>query len=437
MADQQTDYQKTLAYLYEHLPQFSKQGKDAIKKDLTNIRTLCETTGNLHQQFKSIHIAGTNGKGSTSHALAAVLQESGYKVGLYTSPHLVDFRERIRINGEMVSPEFVVDFTSKKRELFDQVKPSFFEVTVLMAFAAFAEAKVDVAVIETGLGGRLDSTNIITPVLSIITNIGYDHTDILGNTLAEIAREKAGIIKPDVPVLIGEQHPETEHVFFETAVHQKSTVYYAESMWDLVKTSLKKGLQTYKAVRTSERKIYDLATDLQGKYQLTNLRTVLAAADLLPAISDYQIEIPVAIKALSKVAQLTGLRGRWEVLQQQPLIIADVAHNPMGIRNVMGQFNHLLKGEKHVVVGFAKDKDIEEALSFMPRMHQYYFCHADSPRAMPSKELQALAQTKGLDGYAYDSVAQAVTAAKNAMQHEDAMLITGSFYVVGEAMQAL
>ena len=240
-----------------------------------------------------------------------------------------------------------------------------------------------------------------------------------------------------MPVLIGEQTSETERIFFEIAVHQKSTIYYAESMWDLVKTSIKKGLQTYKAVYTADRKIYDLATDLQGKYQVANLRTVLAAAELLPAISDFQIELPTTLQALSKVASLTGLRGRWETLQQQPLIIADVAHNPMGIRNVMAQYNHLLKTKKHVVIGFAKDKDIEEALSFLPRMHQYHFCNADTPRAMPAKELQGLALSKGLEGTACTSVAEAVKTAKESLGKDDALLITGSFFVVGEAIQAL
>jgi len=433
----QAAYEEALRYLYDQLPMFSKLGKDAIKKDLVNIRKLCEVLNNPHEQFKSIHIAGTNGKGSTSHMLAAILQQAGYKVGLYTSPHLVDFRERIRIDGQPVSKEWVVDFVSHNKAMIETIEPSFFEITVAMAFKAFEEQKVDFAVIETGLGGRLDSTNIITPVLSIITNISYDHKDVLGNTLKEIAAEKAGIIKPHIPVLIGEQHEETASVFFETAVHRQSTVYYAESAWDLVKQKQDTQYQYFKVVHKAHREILDLKTDLLGSYQYHNIRTVLAATDLLNARQELNIAPETITHALSRVKQLTGLHGRWEILQQRPLIIADVAHNPAGIKEVMKQWDSVQATNRHIVVGFVRDKDIEEALSFFPKDSVYHFCNASIPRALPVQELSAMAIKAGLQGKAFPTVSEAVNNAISVMKEDDALLIAGSFFVVGEALQKL
>ena len=429
-------YQETLDYIFAKLPMFSRIGSAALKADLTNTTKLCEALGQPHEKFKSIHIAGTNGKGSTSHMLAAVFQESGYKTGLYTSPHLIDFRERIRINGQVVSEQFVIDFVAKTRHLIEEIEPSFFEITVAMAFVAFAEQEVDIAIIETGLGGRLDSTNIITPELSIITNISYDHVDLLGNTLAEIAKEKAGIIKQGVPVIIGESIDETEGVFFETAHHKGTSIYYADTLWDVVKTRTEPGLQHYKTVHKGSLKIIDLWTDMLGAYQQHNIKTVLTATELLGALG-WKLSLENAFDALAKVKKLTGLRGRWDVLQQQPFIVADVAHNPAGLSEVLKQWNNVTAAKKHVIIGFVKDKDVATALSHFPKDNIYYCTQASIPRALPFDDLEALAVNAGLNATAYPTVAEAFEAAKNAMADEDALLITGSFFILGEAMQAL
>lgn len=435
--DIQTAYQRTIDYLYEQLPMFSRQGAAAIKKDLTNTIKLCEALNNPHTKFKSIHIAGTNGKGSTSHMLAAILQQAGYTVGLYTSPHLVDFRERIRINGTPIGKEWVVDFVEKNKKLIETVEPSFFEITVAMAFTAFSEQEVDFAVIETGLGGRLDSTNVIEPLLSIITNISYDHTNLLGNTLAEIAFEKAGIIKPKVPVVIGEQQAATERVFFEQAVHKQSTIYYADAMWDLVRVKQDPSYQYFKAIHRARREMVDLQSDLKGNYQSHNIKTVLAAIDVLGA--NYALSVtPAHISmALSKVKKLTGLRGRWDILHQQPLIVADVAHNPAGIKEVVSQWEQVNATEKHIVLGFVKDKDIPEVLRLLPDNNTYYFCQAQIPRALGMNELKQQANEAGLQGKVYPTVADAVKAARDAAGNNGAVLVTGSFFIVGEALEYL
>lgn len=429
-------YQQTIDYLFSRLPMFSRLGKDAIKKDLTNIRKLCDALGNPQERFRSIHIAGTNGKGSTSHMLSAVLQQHGYKTGLYTSPHLIDFRERIRINGQMISREWVVQFTERIRPAIEAIEPSFFEITVAMAFAAFAEMQVDVAVIETGLGGRLDSTNVIIPELSVITNISYDHQDMLGNTLGEIAREKAGIIKPGVPVIIGEQQEETERVFFEVGIANQSTLYYAEALWDLVGVKKEPHTQHYKAINRARREIFDLHTDLTGRYQYHNIKTVLTAIEVLMA-RGWNLDFDTSLKALASVKQLTGLRGRWELLQQHPLIIADVGHNPAGMREIVGQWEQVATGTRHFVIGFVKDKEIGEALALLPTDGVYHFCNAAIPRALPAEELRAAALAYGLQGTAHPSVADAVQQAREQMQDNDSLLITGSFFIVGEALEYL
>jgi dihydrofolate synthase/folylpolyglutamate synthase len=429
-------YTRTLDYMYAQLPMFSRIGKAALKNDLTNTIRLCAALDNPHERFKSIHIAGTNGKGSVSHMLAAILQEAGYKVGLYTSPHLLDFRERIRINGAPISKEYVVNFVEKHKDTIEIVQPSFFEITVAMAFAYFAEEEVDIAVIETGLGGRLDSTNVITPILSIITNISYDHTDLLGKTLPEIAAEKAGIIKNNVPVLIGEQHPETERIFFEKSIHQQSTIYYAESLWDLVRIKQDAQYQYFKAVHTAQREMYSLQTDLLGTYQQHNIKTALAATDVLKANHGLMIPFSACTMALSKVKRITGLRGRWEWLQQSPPIIADVAHNPAGLKEVMNQFAQIPAQTRHIVLGFVRDKDIAASLLLLPTDAVYYFCQAQIPRALPTEELMQLAtNTFGLHGNGYPTVSAAIAAARHAMTQEDALLITGSFFITAEALE--
>lgn len=433
--DQQ--YQQILSYLYELLPMFSRQGAAAIKKDLTNTVRFCEALGNPQEKFKSIHVAGTNGKGSVCHMMAASLQEAGYKVGLYTSPHLIDFRERIRINGITITKQWVVDFVEKYREQIEDIAPSFFEITVAMAFLSFAEQEIDVAIIETGLGGRLDSTNIITPLVSVITSIGYDHMDMLGDTIAQIATEKAGIIKPKVPVIISEQNPETETVFFEQAFHKQSTVYYADAMWDTVRTGTDLQHQRYKAVNRARHEMHDVSIDLLGDYQSINLKTVLTIREVM--VSSGMIDLPfdVMVRALSKVKKLTGFRGRWDVLQTEPLIVADVAHNAAGLEGVLKQWENVEAEKKHVVLGFVKDKDVPKALELFSKDNIYYFCNADLPRAMPASHLKQLAEAAGLQGTLFASVADAVKAARETLGKNDALLITGSVFVVGEAIDYL
>lgn len=426
-------YEATLSYLFGRLPMFSRIGKAALKPDLTNTLKMCEALGNPQDKFQSIHIAGTNGKGSTSHSLAAIFQKAGYKTGLYTSPHLADFRERIRINGVPVSEQWVVDFVDEHKQLIEEVDPSFFEITVAMAFKAFADEGVEMAIIETGLGGRLDSTNVITPVLSVITNISYDHKDLLGDTLSQIASEKAGIIKHKVPVIVGEQHEETDNVFFEKAVLQQSVLYYAQSYWDMVRTKTDSRYQYYKAVDLLKQEMYDVQTDLAGNYQVHNIKTVLTATELLAA-QGYKVSIPLAIEALRDVKGATGLRGRWEWLQEHPAVICDVAHNPAGLTYVMQQWQQVQAGNKHIVVGFVKDKDVMEALSLFPKEAIYYFCNAAIPRALPVAELQEMAASVGLKGNGYATVQEAIETALHSMDQNDALLITGSFFIVGEAV---
>ncbi len=430
-------YEQTISYLYEQLPMFTRVGAAAVKKDLTNTLKLCEALNNPHQKFKSIHVAGTNGKGSVSHMLAAMFQHAGYKVGLYTSPHLVDFRERIRINGNAVSKNWVVDFVAKHQQSIEEIEPSFFEITVAMAFQKFAEEEVDIAILETGMGGRLDSTNVVTPILSVITNIGYDHMDFLGNTLAEIAGEKAGIIKEGVPVVIGEQHEETEQVFFEQAVHKHTVLYHASAMWDMVRTNSNLKTQTFKAVNRARREMYDVVTDLLGDYQSSNIKTALAAREVLVSSGMADLPFDTAIAALEHVKKLTGLRGRWDVLQDEPLIIADVAHNPNGLTFVLQQWANVTAAKKHIVLGFVKDKEVDKALQLFPKDATYYFCNADIPRAMAASEVKKKAAEFGLAGDVFGTVADAVKAAREALGKEDALLITGSIFVTGEAIDYL
>ncbi len=426
-------YQQTVDYLFTRLPMFSRTGADAYKADLTNTIALCDFLGDPQHDFKSIHIAGTNGKGSTSHMLAAVLQQAGYKTGLYTSPHLKDFRERIKINGEMITEAAVVDFTERTKAITEKIQPSFFELTVGMAFEYFAQQKVDIAVIETGLGGRLDSTNIITPLLSIITNIGYDHMNILGDTLEKIAAEKAGIIKPGVPVIIGPMLPETRAVFETTAAEKNATLYHAAELkqvtgWEYVHHKLKVDII---AAHNTDMKSYLL--DLPGVYQTKNLPAVLLAVELLHkegfVITETQVQ-----KGLSSVKQLTGLHGRWEMIQEHPTVILDVGHNEDGIKAILQQleladFHHL-----HIVTGMVKDKDVDAVLSLLPKHASYYFTQAAIPRALPAEELLQKAIAQGLHGQAYNEVNAALRAAKTAAAKDDLILVCGSVYLVGEVV---
>jgi dihydrofolate synthase/folylpolyglutamate synthase len=424
-------YPETINFLFKQLPMFSRDGSAAIKEGLTNTIALCEALGNPQQKFKSIHIAGTNGKGSTSHMIASVLQHAGYKTGLYTSPHLKDFRERIKINGEMCSQDFVVRFTQKIQPFIVALQPSFFEITVAMAFDYFAEQQVDVAVIEVGLGGRLDSTNIIIPELSIITNIGLDHTHILGDTMAKIAFEKAGIIKHDVPVVIGELHPETKPVFYDRAQQLSAPIIFAEekryvSAWEYT------GHQLHVTIAdkvNDERKKYIL--DLPGVYQLKNIVTVLQALHQLKQ-SGWRITGEVTLHALAQVKKTTGLYGRWEILQQHPIIILDVAHNADGLKQVAEQIELSTFNVLHIVIGMVKDKDVKASLALLPKYARYYFTKAQLPRALPENELAAMAESNGLTGQAFATVKDALNAAKQHAGTEDMILVCGSVFVIAE-----
>jgi dihydrofolate synthase / folylpolyglutamate synthase len=427
-------YQQTVNYLFTRLPMFSRTGADAYKADLTNTIALCSFIGNPQNTFKSIHIAGTNGKGSTSHLLAAILQQAGYKTGLYTSPHLKDFRERIRVNGEMIREDVVVDFTERTKDITEKIQPSFFELTVGMAFEYFAQQKVDIAIVETGLGGRLDSTNIITPLLSIITNIGYDHMNILGDTLEEIAAEKAGIIKLGIPVIIGAMLPEIKQVFETTAEEKKAPLYHATELkqvigWEYVHHKLKVDIV---APHSADMKSYLL--DLPGIYQTKNLPAVLVAAELLHK-EGFTITEAHLQKALPSVMQLTGLHGRWEMIQQHPTVILDVGHNEDGIKAILQQLEFADFHRLHIVTGMVKDKDVDAVLSLLPKHASYYFTQAAIPRALPAAELLQKAIEHGLHGEFYTEVNMALHTAKAAAAKDDLILVCGSVYLVGEVIR--
>lgn len=428
-------YEATLDFLYHQLPMFSRIGAAAVKKNLDNITALCAALGNPQDKIKTIHIAGTNGKGSVSHMLAAIFQQAGYKTGLYTSPHLVDFRERIRIDGQTISQEFVVEFVERNRTLIERIQPSFFEITVAMAFQAFAAEQVAIAIIETGLGGRLDSTNIIHPELSIITNISMDHTDMLGNTLAAIAKEKAGIIKPGTPVVLGQYNEETFPVFAEQAEQAGTTILEAWKRWKLYRIGMrKKKTDRYVATDKYDQDTAFFESDLRGGYQVENMATVFTAVEVLEK-QGWAVSVPKSIPILRNAAANSGLRGRWEVLKKFPLIVADVAHNPAGLGQVFKQWNRIKANNFKVVIGFVKDKDVRTALAQLNPGNEYYFCAAKIPRALPADELATMAHEMGFQGSAYPSVAEAVNAATNNLDRKDALLITGSFFVVGEALQ--
>ncbi|HNA01976.1 MAG TPA: folylpolyglutamate synthase/dihydrofolate synthase family protein [Ferruginibacter sp.] len=427
------NYQQTLDYLYAQLPIFSRIGAAAYKKDLHNTIALCEALDNPHTKFKSIHIAGTNGKGSTSHMLAAILQQAGYKTGLYTSPHLKDFRERIRINGEMISRDFVVNFVQRTMTLSEAIQPSFFELTVAMAFDYFEKEKVDIAVIETGLGGRLDSTNIITPLVSIITNIGYDHMNLLGNSLPEIAGEKAGIIKAGVPVVIGEYLPETKDVFIRKARELAAPICFAQEEYHAANIRYSPASLRCDVTNTVRQVTESFELDLNGFYQVKNLSTVLCAEGLLIQ-QGFSISNESEKQALQNVKQLTGLHGRWEVIDTNPVTVLDVAHNEDGIRQVLKQLSLIEQAPStvHFVLGMVKDKDVTKALSLLPTSGHYYFSHAHIPRAMPAEELKLKAAGFNIQGDSFDDVNAAIAAARKAAKPGDMILVCGSVFLVAE-----
>ena len=408
---------------------FHRIGAAAYKADLNNTIAICNSLNNPQNNFKSIHIAGTNGKGSTSHMLAAVLQTAGYKTGLYTSPHLKDFRERIRINGEMIAEKKVIDFVEKYSKQFEKIKPSFFEWTVGLAFEFFAEEKIDISVIETGLGGRLDSTNIITPFLSIITNISFDHKDLLGDTLEKIAIEKAGIIKPNIPVVIGESQSETKNVFLHKAKELTTPIVFADEQFKVSVKNYSGFKQTL--IVTSENKSEDYTLDLSGNYQQKNICTFLAAVTELRKqnfiITDEHIR-----QALANTKQITGLRGRWEVLNNQPLTIVDVGHNEAGIKEVIEQIHSLRKEAVHFVLGMVGDKDRKNILQLLPKNFIYYFCKPNIPRGLDEKILFEEATAIGLKGKYFPSVQSAYDEVKKNASENELIFIGGSTFVVAE-----
>jgi dihydrofolate synthase/folylpolyglutamate synthase len=437
------NYPETLNYLYTQLPMFTRVGQSAFKANLTNTIALCEKLDNPQHKFKSIHVGGTNGKGSTSHMLAAILQTAGYKTGLYTSPHLKDFRERIRINGQMVSEQTVIDFVHDHLADFDEIQPSFFEMTVGLAFDIFAKEQVDITVIEVGLGGRLDSTNVITPLLSIITNIGWDHMNILGDTLQLIAGEKAGIIKPHVPVIIGEYQPEVADVFIYKAKQENVPLVFASELFEANGESLKaKGntgellkvyLKENKNLSPFTSHLSPLTIDLLGSYQTKNLKTVLVSVDELRQ-QGFTITDEHITEALKQVKTLTGLRGRWDTLSHNPLVICDTGHNPEGIAEVMKNIAATPHQQLHFVMGMVNDKDHSKVLTMLPKDAIYYYCKPDIPRGLGAESLKEKADEFGLHGEVYADVPTAFAAAKQAAQPDDLVFVGGSTFVVAEVV---
>ncbi|RZL36140.1 MAG: bifunctional folylpolyglutamate synthase/dihydrofolate synthase [Pedobacter sp.] len=428
------NYQQTLDFLYSKLPMFTRVGASAFKKDLTNTIILCEALDNPHQKFKSIHVAGTNGKGSTSHMLASVLQAQGLKTGLYTSPHLKDFRERIRINGQMISKTEVKSFVQANKKLIYKIKPSFFEVTVAMAFEHFAKHKVDIAVIEVGLGGRLDSTNIITPEISVITNISLDHTNMLGNTLEEIAGEKAGIIKKGIPVVIGETQAESQPVFNNKAASVKAPIYFADNFLKAQNISVKSSKLSLSVYENNQIKYADLKSDLTGLYQPKNIITVLKTLEVFNQTTKTKIVKQAIYDGLKQVKKLTQLQGRWQTLSKNPLVICDTGHNEAGIKEVIKNIESTPHKNLHLVFGMVKDKDITKVLSLVPKNATYYFCKPDIERGLDAKELQEQARAFNLRGDYFNSVQEAKQAAINKADKDDLVFIGGSTFVVAEAI---
>ena len=431
------NYQQTIEYLYNQLPVFHRIGAKAFKADLSNTIALCEHLGNPQNKFKSIHVAGTNGKGSTSHLLAAILQSAGYRTGLYTSPHLKDFTERFRINGKKIKKSRITAFVKQNKFFLEKLEPSFFEMSVALAFDFFANEKVDIAVIEVGLGGRLDSTNIIMPELSVITNIGYDHTDILGDTLPKIATEKAGIIKQNVPVVISEKHVETENVFLEKAKSTDSPIFFAEDFYFLEtpKNKIHKMIVDVYNVENAERRpqvfMKNLTSQLFGKYQLKNIGGVLKSVEILQNLG-YKISEKNIRKGISEVCDLTGLKGRWQILISKPLTICDTGHNEHGIKILLEQIEELKPKNIHFVIGFVKDKDVKSVLELFPKSANYYFCEANSPRSLAAENLMELAKSIGLHGYSILNVNDAIKKAQENAQTDDLVFVCGSNYLVAE-----
>lgn len=426
-------YQQTIDFLYHTLPMFSRMGSVALKKDLTNTLLLSEQLGNPHKKLKTIHVGGTNGKGSVSHMLAAIFQNAGYKTGLYTSPHLYDFRERIRVNGIMADKGFVVDFVERIKPAISQINPSFFEITVVMAFDYFARQQVDISIVEVGLGGRLDSTNVITPELSVITNIGWDHMNILGHSLAEIAWEKGGIIKEHVPVVIGEKRSDTDAVFKKIALEKSAPLFFAEDHFFLEAFTMHPHTIEM-TIKDSSGITAEYESDLPGIYQTKNLVTVLQAMSLL---DHWNISGTLVRAALKNVKELTGLQGRWEVIHTGPLVVLEVAHNKDGVQQMLFHLSRLRYHQLHVVIGVVRDKDVEQLLELLPATAKYYFTQAHIARALEAATLREKANRFGLQGNDFGDVNSAISSALSNASTEDVIIVCGSIFLVAEVDRSL
>lgn len=426
------NYQEAVDYLYTQAPLFQNVGKDAYKEGLDNSIAIDAHLGYPHRLFKTIHVAGTNGKGSVSHTLAAILQAAGYKTGLYTSPHLLDFRERIRVNGKPISPGYVIQFIQENQKFLEPLHPSFFEVTTAMAFSWFAQQEVDVAVIETGLGGRLDCTNIICPVLSIITNIGYDHMQFLGDTLEKIASEKAGIIKKGIPVVIGEHNDETRQVFADKAAQMNSEIIFAQDDCKIISHEYKAPDRT--VYQTAQ--LPDLLSCLGGMCQSNNTNTILTALNVLQR--RYKIPEAAIRNGFRDVCRMTGLRGRWQRVGRRPDIICDTGHNSHGLKYIASHLEELSArpgfGRLRIVFGMVNDKDTDTVLTLLPKNATYYFTQAGVSRALNSRTLKDKARTAGLNGMSFGTVAQAVDAAKRESSPNDLIFVGGSTFVVADLL---
>jgi dihydrofolate synthase / folylpolyglutamate synthase len=432
------DYQQTLDYLFSQLPMFHRIGPAAYKADLNNTIALGNRLQHPHRRFPSVHIAGTNGKGSVAHMLASIFQEAGYRTGLCTSPHLKDFRERFKINGQLMPETYVTDFVNRHRDYFNELKPSFFEMTIGLCFQYFADEKVDIAIVETGLGGRLDSTNIITPEISVITNIGFDHTSLLGNTIEAIAGEKAGIIKPGIPVVVGRSRPEAAKVFVEKARKESSAITFADDAYRVVSSSVISSgnvplLQV--VLSKSGGGEFILESSLTGTYQLENICTVVAAIEQINRTGRFYLSEGAISAGIRNVVENTGILGRWQVLSNEPLVICDTGHNMDGITTVLENIARTPHQKLHFVIGMVNDKDVNGILSLLPVENTtYYFCRPDVPRGLDSALLKDLAGAKGLQGDYYSSVQSALEAARGLAEAGDLVFVGGSTFVVAEVV---
>lgn len=426
-------YNQTLDYLFGKLPMYQRIGAAAYKADLNNTIAICNALGNPEKKLKCVHVAGTNGKGSSSHMLAAILQQAGYKTGLYTSPHLVDFRERIRINGKQIPKTDVVKFVEKHKTTFENIEPSFFEWTVGLAFDHFVKEEVDIAVIEVGLGGRLDSTNVINPVVSLITNISMDHMNLLGNSLPEIAAEKAGIIKSRIPVVISQTQLEVIAVFNTKAKELKAPLEFADKNFKILSSAYGSEKLTAEVLNKKQNKATAYQLDLQGSYQLKNLLGVLNTVDVLKD-KGFMIEDTEVTAALKNVQKITGLQGRWQTLSTKPLVIADTGHNEDGIKEVLENLKRYPYQKLHIVLGVVNDKDISKILKMLPKEATYYFCKASIPRALDEHELATLAKKAGLLGTTFKTVPEALAKAKKLAKANDLVFVGGSTFTVADAL---